>query len=341
MNTQNSNLPQLEQWLSEQPKDQFPENGSVDYSLQYQHISQHMINKVHSQVDVGAAITNRSLLTKHGPEHIKTVISRASKLAFPSDAECVLTPYEAYILLVAIHLHDVGNFSGRKRHEKKSTEVFLSLGPMAGDDTAEKRYITNIAEAHGGQFKGSKDTIGNLPEKSKILDFQIRIQFIAGILRLADEIAEDRTRASSFLLKNGVIPDENLVYHDYADRLYSLTSEEREINFIFHLNEEIASRKYDKDGSEVFLIDEIFHRTWKTFCECIYCMRFTRPDISINTINITIEICTKNYMRVKDTIKYQIIEAGYPETQFSQLFVQNPDLVNWNGLKGKLTGNNC
>ena len=123
----------------------------------YRKVSEYLNNSVHSEVNLGARIMDGGLLTDHGPEHIKTVIRRDSDLV--SADTCNLTPYEVYILLAAIHFHDVGNIFRRKDHEIKSTEIFKELGPLASTDRTEKLWITKIAQAHGGQDKDKFEVV--------------------------------------------------------------------------------------------------------------------------------------------------------------------------------------
>src|SRR5438874_2173405 len=96
----------------------FPGNGKTNYFHRYSSIREHLVAQVFSHVTAGAIIIDGGYLTDHGDEHVRTVIERASHLA-RADA-CALTPYESYVLLVAIHLHDVGNIFGRAGHEMRA-----------------------------------------------------------------------------------------------------------------------------------------------------------------------------------------------------------------------------
>ena len=84
----------------------------VDYHDRYVRLNQHLNDHVHPKVNAGAAATDDLWLTDHGPEHVATVISRINDLTF-RDGNFVVSPYEAYLLLVSAHFHDVGNVFGR------------------------------------------------------------------------------------------------------------------------------------------------------------------------------------------------------------------------------------
>jgi hypothetical protein len=112
----------LESWLEEQDKKKFPQNGKVDYCKQYALAAEYLNNNVHKHVNPFAVLKDGGFLTDHGPDHIKTVIKRASDLV--STTEFDLEPYEVYLLLMAIHFHDVGHIkNGRYQHEINSKYV--------------------------------------------------------------------------------------------------------------------------------------------------------------------------------------------------------------------------
>src|SRR5258706_8376888 len=111
----------LEGWFQAAPLAQFPGGGSINYPQRYTVMAEYLNNNAHAEINIGAAIRDGGLLTDHGPNHIKTVIQRASDLVTVDT--CDLTPYEVYILLCAIHFHDVGNMFGRKEHELNSKEI--------------------------------------------------------------------------------------------------------------------------------------------------------------------------------------------------------------------------
>lgn len=326
---------QLNEWLLDQPLDKFPGRGRPDYLEQYKALEQYFNTDVHPHVMAAAAATDGSLLTDHGPEHIRTVIARASSMLAHQDPSQKLSPYEVYILLVAMHLHDVGNIFGRKEHEARLTDIIRNVTGRMGDNTAELRLVRNIAEAHGGNIDGDKDTIGRLPADEHIGDFPVRSPLLAAILRFSDEMAEDKTRASIFLDRAGAIPAKNLLYHKYALSLYSVVVRKREIELKFELNISAAKDKYSKNRKKVYLVDEIFSRTIKMHYERMYCMRHIRPLINIDVINVKIEIFDEDFMRPIDEISYKLEEKGYPVDGDINIDLW-PNLKNWCGKKGKI-----
>jgi len=301
----------LDEWLITKTKPtQFPNNK--DYAARYTAIADTLNKGVHPHVTAGASIKDGGYLTDHGPDHIKMVIQRASLLV--SSENCKLTPYEVYLLLVAIHVHDTGNAYGRYQHEQHSMEILWQLGTVAGEDEPEKRVIARIAAAHGGEVK---DKISLLQEKEAILGHHVRTQLLAAILKFADELADDYTRAARFFEEHGLLPHESEVYHRYSAVLHSVTidTQQYEVKLAFFLTKSDITQKFGKKTSqgieEVYLLNEIFERTTKTYLERTYCMRFMAPYIRINRITVTIEFFEK-FDALADTAGYRMEEQGYP-----------------------------
>ena len=131
-------------------------DGRVDYQARFRALDEHMNEGVHPRVNEGAVAAGSGWLTDHGVGHVSTVIRRVEDLTF-KNGRCVLSPYEAYLVLVAAHVHDVGNVFGRERHEKRAKEILFALeSNCVGDDNIEKRMIFDIAMAHGAWRYGGR-----------------------------------------------------------------------------------------------------------------------------------------------------------------------------------------
>ncbi len=292
---------------------QFPQ--AADYATRYENFAGYMYQNVHTQVTPGAISRDGGHLTDHGPDHIRKVIQRATELL--QARNCDLTPYEMYLLLMAIHFHDVGNVLGRTEHEKKAQEVMHTVGTIAGHDDIEKQTILRIAKAHGGIVNGSKDAIrgGGLLSSTVILGKPVREQVLAAILRFADELADDRERASGFLLKIAGMHKDAEIFHRYAHSLHSVVVRinDRAIDLHFDISFNEAMTKYRKYGSDVFLLDEILERTLKMHYERIYCMTFLRGNhIDIEEIRVQVTVGRGEASRPIQTCGFVLRESGYP-----------------------------
>jgi hypothetical protein len=264
------------------------------------------------------------LLNKHGKGHVESVISRASDLA-----KCIigddnkLSPFEIFILLCAIQIHDIGNMYGRNDHttsfesdfEKHAKESFIS-------DSVLIKFIFNIAKVHGGKIKGNSDTIeeAKLRYKTIVLKRDVRQRLLAAFLRFADELADDNTRS----LDISKMPEYSKIYHAYSNSLHTVKIEKEEkenayfVKLCYFMSIQQAFYSYkklvrNKNGeivsSSIPLIREILERIIKMERERRYCSRYLLPYIILKHIKVEIEID----IGVIKLIEFTIRETGYPD----------------------------
>jgi hypothetical protein len=248
---------------------------------------------------------------------------------------CVLSPYEGYLLLAAIQVHDVGNIFGRKGHEKQHGQLEERLG----NETIEKRMITKIAEAHGGSVDGDKDTIVRLEQNDTILGKPVRPRLLAALVRFADELADDRTRAARFAVEHGVVPENSLIFHKYSEALHSVIVDIKgqAIDLHFEISDADARLRFPKGAKQVYLLDEIIERTLKMHRERVYCTRFMRPEITLDSVNAKITVyaaptAEAPYPAELKKIGYRLEDRGYPDSEYG-VCDMCPELKTWhNGV---------
>lgn len=328
----------LESWFLTLKSSDFP--GGEDYVAYYSTLKS-KLTPIQKQVTQGADKKDGTSLTWHDQSHIDNVVEQASNLLKYTTSHD-LSPFESFILLTAIQIHDVMNSDGRASHENKSTDILgiLDLGGLI--DSVTKRTIKDIVACHSGSFtKGiteEKDKIGFLlqPEYS-LKGEKIKIQFIASILRLADEYSDNEYRAMSFLLEMKKIEELSEVHHMYAHCLHSVNIKKDTgiVEFDFHVQVGDALKMFSKFNKgkqsveNVYLIDEIFERTLKSHYETIYCMRYLRPYISITKLSIKIEIEVAD-MQQRLRTTYELVEKGYP-TEMHNIYSLCQDQLKLNG----------
>lgn len=286
-------------------------DDDVDYFERFSELDGYMNEQVHPNVNVGAAAADSRWLTDHGAGHVSTVIKRIEDLTY-AEGGCVLSPYDTYLILLAAHFHDVGNVFGRAEHERKAKEIIFSLcSRCVGSDNLEKRLIYDIAMAHGGTVAGgdNRDTIGASRHGREI-------QRLSAILRFADELSDDTTRTSRFIVDTvGTVAPGSAVFHLYADRLRppEVIHDTSSVKLTFEVLQEHLTRLYCKNDSEVYLLDEIFERTLKTHREQVYCGKFMNPYIVSERTEVNVLVCTERYAEVVGTVSYVFEQTGYPE----------------------------
>lgn len=304
----------LEGWLERAPNHKYPQKKKIDHFTDYAKLKKYLKENVHNQVTSGGNLSDPTvLLNDHGIDHIETVISRASFLV--SNEKCDLTPYEVYVLLCCIQLHDVGNIFGRYQHELKIDEIMIQAENICGTDTIESIRIKKIAETHGGKLSnGSKDKIDQLEESENTFYGPFRPRLLASILRFADELADDKNRAFGKLLLLGKIPKQSEVFHAYALCLDSVhvSHQDKAIKLSFHIPKEFLIKKFGKLNEEIYLLDEIYDRLLKMHYERIYCSRYFKNWIDIDKITVTINFHGKSLTHVYPRISFELSEKGYP-----------------------------
>lgn len=256
-------------------------------------------------------------LNNHGVEHIEKVEEKAYEIAVRLQGE-ELTEIEVFILLCAIQIHDIGNILGRSGHEKKLGKIFEEKCKEIIPDSIERSFIERISSAHGGKLaNGSKDTISSLESNSFLQGFKIRTRLLAAILRLADELADDNTRASRGALDLGIIGTNSKIYQDYSASLHTVLLEKGETEYeykiilVYSLDYEKMTETYCFGGNEKYLLDEIYDRTIKMERERRYCMKFMSTYINVNKIEVKIEIIRNTC--VADKITYTLEDTLYPQ----------------------------
>lgn len=337
----------LEEWLEKPPKKSLKKGGdktkyfskydSLKSELQKKHgetTKSAILQDVRDRIEKAKKNRKRTFdlesilwLNDHGPQHIDTVINRATDIINGSNIE--LNVREVFILLNAIQLHDIGNFYGRTGHEKKIYEVINDILPLVAFDDVEKIYIKNIAQVHGGKtidINGNEDlnTIATIKKPIVTSDnYEIKKHVLASILRFADELADDKSRADYNMLFANKIPKSSQIYHAYSFCLDSVLvkKELQTIELHFKIPKEFIFNKLGKKNTSVFLLDEIFERVLKMHTERIYCSKFWKGLIDFDKIWVQIEfyprhqpgvILTEKDFSIHDDITFTLQDNQYP-----------------------------
>ncbi len=157
--------------------------------------------------------------TDHGPEHLARVLNNIGELLEIDSDQQILSSIELYSLILGSAFHDTGNIYGRRDHQRHVADIYDFCRSTTGNDHQEKLIVIKIAEAHcGTTMNGSADTlkaIGSNPVP--LFDRPVRLQWIAAILRFADELAEGKERTSLFMLRNHKYRKQSRIFHEYVN----------------------------------------------------------------------------------------------------------------------------
>jgi hypothetical protein len=316
--------------------DEFPGDNGDDFLIRYKRLRTEFQTEYQNYIDAALALKEGILFTRHGKEHFKTVIAKAHEV-IQADSQ-PLTGYEIYVLLVAIHLHDIGNLFGRVQHERACLKIIEQLGSILSNDSVEKRIFYDVARVHGGKILDNKDTIRTLKTETIFKEKHVRPRKLAAILRLADELADDYSRVSGALVKFKIMDS---VYHYYAQGLHSVEVRARDsrVDLHFFFEKSLLTRKLKKNKTrDTWLITEVMDRTLKTFLEMKYCSQYMRT-INFDSLNVSIEWATEGNYTETDHMIYSFDSLGFPTIKKRAIYVLAPALNSY-GKIGKVRGAN-
>lgn len=314
----------------------FPHNK--DYVVIYETLKAKFDAEVHPEVKTKILeIEKEGYYNDHGVDHIKMVIERVSRIIEQTDptfknekGKFHISPYELFILLVAIILHDTGHLiASRADHAKAGKYLLAKFDSGNLLSTAEKAIIGNIAQAHGGK----EDPIGKLDHTMHLSHVNVRPQFLAALLRLGDELAEDETRASNFLLQIGALEKTSIIFHLYSKSLNSVSLDGNEISLVFYLTDNYLRSSYSKKTSKgikkQYLINEVYERTQKTLLESLYCARFLPQFCRFTKVKVKVNFLKEENNGIfMHPIGYELKENGYPALECNDIYKTCESLLN-------------
>lgn len=329
-----------EYFINQAVPHEFPNH--VDYVAMYKSFKNFMNQEIHKEIKTMTSKFNPNVyLNDHSAEHVQMVIEKISAILYTVGFD-FLSKYEIFILLIGTHIHDAGHiFQGRLGHEKMGKKLLKEL-PKYISSSIERIAIQKIAQAHSGK----DDPIGALESSMRISGEEIRMRMLAALIRIGDELADGKSRGSNYLLDNGLIPNESQLFHAFSSCLdtFEPITESHEIEMVFCLNKNHVNTQYSKplhdDKTEsIFLIDEIYIRTMKTFCECLYYNRFVPEELKLTTVSVKIHFIDEEELEeFFESISYRIKEIGYPQLMSNDIFALCSHDLQRDGIK--LTGEN-
>lgn len=317
--------------------DYFP--GKHNYVSAYKTFKDFMDKEVHKEIKPMTLVIDEGdiYLNDHSSDHVQMVIEKVSQIIWYEGSQVEkLDPLECFILLSAIQIHDAGHvIGGREGHEYNAKEFLKKYdGYVVG--SPEKKIIYEIARAHSGK----NDPIGKLPQSEDISNFSVRMRLLAALLRLADEMADEASRASAFLYDQNKILKGSRLFHAFSMSLNSCLphTDTQEIRMKFNLNKSRCNEVFKKPMKdyeiETYLLDEIYVRTFKTFHECLYYNRFVSEKLRFNSVSVTIEFYDDDdYIPFFETIGYRLEEKGYPRLQEEDVYALCGKDLEKNGVK--------
>lgn len=303
---------------------EFP-NRARNYFDLYKEIKRHVAENYYANNAAGLSGESGGRFTKHDIGHVDDVLRKAWELlGYGVGVEDVafkkLSPYEVFALSTAILLHDAGNAYGRDGHERAAHSILSGLGSISPLTALEKRIIGEMARAHGGKtLSGSKDTITDVIRDpvARIDGREIHTRSLAAVLRLADELSDNSTRADMRALDRPYLAPESVIHNLFCTVVNVNVAYDRHvIDFSFDVSGEMLNEIYivkDSDGERnTLLVDYIADRLEKSDRERRYCSRFLREYRVFDTIRAKLNILEDH--EIIHEVAVELSDTGYPAT---------------------------
>lgn len=236
----------------------------------------------------------------------------------------LLTWPDTLILLNALVWHDIGNMYGRKGHAAKVRDCFKQLTGLLYDDHIAQ-YIIQVAEAHSGE--GTIEKV--IPSCHAVSSYEcqdIHLQFLAAVLRFADELDEDHRRCTPQWKELNVVPEESKRFWFFCHANSSIQVKSvagdhnfnHEVEITSHIPESDFSLEFQTDKGKVHALAEYFRRIFKIESERIYCNTYLRtayyhPGIA----RIKVKLRTqegKNPPGSAHTLEFELNDAKNPDS---------------------------
>ena len=320
----------------ENKPDEFPSGNN--YVANYKAFKSFMDEQVHPEVKtMTSRLAEKIYLNDHSSKHVEMVNNKISQIIEPHGFDYI-TGYEYFLLLTAIQIHDAGHIINGRADHAETSKRFIEFYNKYSVSAIERKIIAKIASAHSGK----NDPIGQLEVSTLLSGKTVRPRLLAALLRLGDELSDENSRASSYLLDIERIPEYSRLFHVFSRCLdtYSASTNSGTIHMHFYINKQYATEvfKKKKGSSEelVYLIDEIYIRSTKAFTECLYYNRFVPDGLRFRTINVDIDFLEDNGEDYYPAISYRLEETGYPSNVSEDIFALVNDQLIRDG--NKLTG---
>lgn len=182
--------------------------------------------------------------TDHGETHCKTVEKNLDEL-IPDDIKSELNEYEIFLLLSSVYLHDVGimcattsgekNEEIRRNHHKRS-EQFIIENMKDLLSGPERDAVGKISLAHRDEIPLDDIVMERTIRHSLLGNKQVRMRFLAALLRLADSCDLCHTRTTEDIASLGKLSPEASFHHALHERVSGILFDTKEKTIFLDLN---------------------------------------------------------------------------------------------------------
>lgn len=138
--------------------------------------------------------------TEHSLPHIINIIQNINKIIMHSVTP--LCPSEAFLLEVAVYLHDIGRMLDDQNnfctdHGQNSQDIILENYEKLGLSFAEGSYISRITVSHTRK----RSDLEQIPDSVILIDRKIRLRLLCVLLRIGDILDLRSNRAPELVMQ--------------------------------------------------------------------------------------------------------------------------------------------
>ena len=279
--------------------------------------------------------------TDHGERHIASVIQSTSQLLQPhlKARSSELSSLDLFLILVSILWHDVGNVYGRSGHAARVAEMTKDLKKIGFPNPDVHRLVVEISKAHSGN-EGLSTPRDREDCSTAKKTYTVFPSALAAVVRFADEISENRTRASEELLPS--VPNENRIYWEYALCVAASVADplRQRVRVTYSIPQSSAAKKFQCEdyperfgNSEVSLIHYIICRVEKINTERVYCSPHFNRYVNMRELEVSLTLThdTQRIATHEDTLILGdggMKEGNYPTIDIFDKFFE--DCPRWN-----------
>lgn len=298
---------------------------SQGYMAKFRALEEQFFDNVHPLVDVGLIADSiqatedgeaPDIMTIHGCRHISDLIESLDKVAQSIAGRrgaTPLDPLEAYLLLCAAHVHDVGNIGGRKDHPIRSRELIRDHRHLFYD-TETRQNVFDVARVHGGSSgKYGKDTFREMGRDNLASP---RLRLLAAMLRIADELSENPERVPSELVDWFQASSRSKFAYRYAQAFRRFDLQNDTLDIQLRVYPEQYDLAAEVNGKMTRFFDYLERKIDVIEREIRYCSQYGRPDFDVRSIRISVEYYEESppSLATHSSILTLDLDHGYPDT---------------------------
>jgi len=137
--------------------------------------------------------------------------------------------------MLAIVAHDIGIIKGREGHADSSARLLatIALGNQLLFEEHETRILQAVIRCHSSSVNLESEC-SRFAEREVFAGHSVRPKFVAALVRLSDELDEDRRRAKAWVQDLANVPEASRPYWEFCQRIQGIDLGQPDGHITFH-----------------------------------------------------------------------------------------------------------